>query len=330
MRISIFFFIVFISFTFAALPQSYWIDKIQTDEDVNFFIWNNFNSKYPRFSVADTNNIFKLESYKLIADSLKMKYWYKEDFNSDTHADLLAYGSYKQGAYSHPVLLAVIDEGSGIYKLHGLSNVGIRDFGTFFPIIKKNNSEVLLIRYQTLETDSFMINLELNYKMQLSDVEIIRSFISNSDFKIFSDTLVYKYGSFIEYNSVPIKEKITEFRFLNHCGMISCFVMDIRLKPNGEAEVYVGDYYEEKQNYKFNLNDSLVNQIFGLITYIDPSKLRNDYSDLITDDAAVTTFYTNEDGTVKEVYDYGASGTFGLKRLYEIMFEFEHNKTFIK
>lgn len=299
------------------------IDSIKTDEDVNNFMEKHFGDKYINFSVADASTFFRSDNYKLIADTLGMQYWYKTDFNNDGETDLLAYGSVIKGEYTASEIIAVIYLGNNIYQHIDLAN-NVRNVGALFPVVDTLNSEIIIIRYQTVEDPLRAMRFDsslVEYRNQIN-----HSRIYHDNFYLYSDTLVYKFDTFIEYNPNLSNEDIIKIEVKNSCGNIACYVMDIQINNDGSATMEAGEYYEEKINYRTHIYEKSLQKIFELINYLEFNKLKNNYSVSHTHASSVSTKVTYTDGKTKQIYDYGRSGTFGLIRLYQLLFELKDNK----
>lgn len=328
-KIVIYFFVLFLPFT---IMKGNEIDNLKTNEDVNQFMEKHFGYKYCQFTVADTNHIWyyhsQNNSYKLIADTLGMKFWYKTDFNNDDKTDLIFYGSYINGKheYSYKVnnILCVIDSDSGSYQLIPLYS----KLGKGFPIILKKDFESLILLYQTVE-DNFLYRDDPRYTyLGFDDEEILLAAIHNKPY-VCVDTLVYKFGTFIEYNSNPTPKEIDKVYFENDCGMIACYVMRLTIKSNRRGILIGGEYYENKTKYYTWINKAKFTEIIELINYLNFEKIADGYSIGITD-ASSNELKIWYDDNLKEIYDYGEEGTLGLSRLYELLYELKDNQNWKK
>jgi len=67
-----------------------------------------------------------------------------------------------------------------------------------------------------------------------------------------------------------------------------------------------------------------------LINYIDFANLEKDYAVNWTDDQSCTLKIVYDGNKIKEIRDYGLIGTFGLKKLYEQLFELRFNQNWKK
>ncbi|MBK6499838.1 MAG: hypothetical protein IPG00_17450 [Saprospiraceae bacterium] len=72
------------------------------------------------------------------------------------------------------------------------------------------------------------------------------------------------------------------------------------------------------------------NGLIELINYIDFTNLKQDYYVDWTDDQDCTLKVVYDNNKVKEVRDYGLIGTFGLKKLYQQLFELRFNQDWKK
>lgn len=312
--------IIFILFFSISVIKANEIDSIQTDIDVNVFMAKHFGEKYSQFIVADTNTIWGKSSGKLIADTLGMKYWYKTDLNQDSRMDLLVYGSYFYNIKSEDrstILLAIIDKGDGNYQTRQLR---VKK-GLLFPVLSENSSEVLILLYRTCLKRIF----SEDYIKDIDPYGYSTPSYNNSETQICVDTLIYKFGDFVKYNSNPLKNEILKFRAKNSCSLIACYVMDIETQIDGKAKMLGGEYYEDKILYETKIDSETVNEIFGLINYIDPKNFLSGYPARTTDASYISSEFTYTNGRVKRIIDYQKS-EFGLRRLYELFFELKTNQ----
>lgn len=317
-------FILILSLSLSILKANE-IDSIRTDDDVNKFMKIHFGDKYNQFIVADTNTIWRSSSIKLIADTLGMKYWYKTDFNNDTRMDLLVYGSYFyqiSATIRSSIVLAIIDEGDGNYQT---THLHLRK-GLPFPIVTENNSEVLILLYKTCMKR--IINNE-NDVIEIDDYNISSPKYDYNETNVCVDTLIYKFDAFIKYNSNPLKNEIIKFRAKNSCSLIACYVMDIEMRIDGQAKMLGGEYYEDKILYETKIDSETVNEIFGLINYIDPKNFLSEYPARTTDASYISTEFTYTNGRVKKIIDYQKS-EFGLRGFYDLFFELKSNQIWKK
>ena len=323
-KISISLLVFILSFS---LTNANEIDRINTDEDVNEFMEKHFGEKYKEFTVADTNYIWYYHSknnpYSLIADTLGMKFWYKAKFNNDSNTDLLVYGSYIQGKASpekRSDIFGIIDAGEGNYQIIKIFSV----IGKPFPIVIHNNSESLILLYQTVENDFIYENDPRYNYLGVSNIDVIMATIDDKPY-ICVDTLIYEFEIFVEYNSNPKPKLISEIYFENSCGMLACYIMKLTIDGEGNSTMIGGEYYEDKIKFFCKIKNEQFKEIVELITYLNFNKLADGYSSLMSDAASVELNIKYDD-KLKEIYDYGFYGTLGLRRLYKMLFDLRFNQ----
>ena len=67
-----------------------------------------------------------------------------------------------------------------------------------------------------------------------------------------------------------------------------------------------------------------------LLAYIDFPQLENNYSVNWTDDQTVELKIIYSSGKIKTISDYGASGSYGLKKVYKLLFDLRQNQNWKK
>jgi len=83
---------------------------------------------------------------------------------------------------------------------------------------------------------------------------------------------------------------------------------------------------EIKGIFNTTLSDNSFSEIISLLDYIDFPSLNDKYAVGWTDDQTCILTITYNNGQVKTISDYGLIGTFGLDRLYELMFNLRFNQ----
>jgi len=64
----------------------------------------------------------------------------------------------------------------------------------------------------------------------------------------------------------------------------------------------------------------------NLLNYIDFETLQDNYAVNWTDDQTAKLKVTYDNGKVKSIRDYGLLGTYGLDRVYQLLFELRENQ----
>jgi hypothetical protein len=155
-----------------------------------------------------------------------------------------------------------------------------------------------------------------------------------------SDTLVYKFNSFIEFNKNPIDNNISKIVLSTGPCLGTCpiFKLSINNIKNGalEAEMYnyknnrLKDSFFKEGEYECIIRDSDFQLLFDIVNYLDFKNLNESYSAPWTDDSgSILEIFYNE-GEVKRIVDYGMIGNYGLMRVYNIMYELRFNQDWNK
>ena len=87
---------------------------------------------------------------------------------------------------------------------------------------------------------------------------------------------------------------------------------------------------EVSGNFNSKITKDKYNDIVNLLNYIDFESLKDNYSVSWTDDQTATITITYDNGKVKSISDYGLIGTFGLDRVYQLLFELRDNQKWTK
>ena len=300
--------IIFLCITQVTLAQkNSKIDKLNSKEDVENLI-HSFDKNYEKFSLKPINE-FKSsygenEYCKRIADSLNItKSFYKADFNNDGYTDLLAIGDY----YNFNIFIVMNNRNDSL-KINRLTRRSFQEC-TFPKIINDT-----IIRYYQMTQPDWRENKP---KRSLKFVD-----------------LVYKYGDFIEYNPKVKDYSIQKIEYQTTMCFGTCpkFFISIDKNKQGifKAESYNKETRESKKvitgTFETILKESSFKEIINLLNYIDFPNLKDNYAVSWTDDQTSTLTITYGNGQVKKIRDYGLIGTYGLDRLYQILFELRFNQ----
>ena len=277
------------------------VDSIQNDSDVVVFlkrIDKQFNSdKYRQLQVLPTDTIRQRLACNNIAEQWNINNWEKVDFNGDYRTDLVVTTFW----YDFDVFVA-IDKGDNTFKLIRLSKDVFQNCELGKPI--KINSEQLLLFYR----------LRNEYNEPAKNI---------GDFALRSkiDTLIYKYGGFIEKQNVPASYGVSEIEYHTSSGWTGISpVFKLNIDNSQVATIEASSDNPKKNLPPTKANDKIVREVSDLIQYIHIKNAKSKYSVTWTDDTTIYLKITFNDGTVKVIEDYGMIGTFGLARLYELLF----------
>lgn len=128
----------------------------------------------------------------------------------------------------------------------------------------------------------------------------------------------------------------------------TCPVFTLKLNKSGSSEFIAENYiffkhddpdFEKKSQkafekgegtFKTGIKKADFQNLENLLNYINFPEFRENYAVNWTDSQTATLVITYDDGKIKKVKDYGLSGTYGLKRLYTLLFDMRFNQDWKK
>lgn len=257
-----------------------------------------------------------------LAKKLKVnKRFYKADFDQNGIPDLLTIGEqcFKDGHtmrcdYSPLIILNFRDSRPKIEYIQ----LDLPSGGLFVPRVQRINGQDLL--------------------------EIQRASVNqgyNNAINVPKTLLTYKFGGLIEYRAKPVKSlPIMKIEFSTGPCFGTCPVFELRIDDQQNAK-FVAQEYNFNQDWEHvqegiegefhtRIKDADYQKMIEILNYIDLSSLKSYYSVPWTDDQDVklTVRFGDEDRVM--VNDYGKIGTYGLARLYQILFDLRRNQNWIK
>lgn len=277
-----------------------YIDSVQNAQQINELI-SKIDTLYKDFKVND-KMMFTDKNCQRISDSLRVQPWSKADFDNNGLTDILIVGNW----FGHSVI-CILDKESK-YEIKRIAK-GLINFCTF-PIVDNDK-----IKY-FFESESESGN-------------------RNEPWILKQITLVYKFGDFIEFNRKPANHKIEKIEYSTTFCYGTCPVFNITIDSNKTA-MWVAEVYNKINNqevtgkFKSTITEEKYNNIVDLLNYIDFENLKDNYEVNWTDDQTSTLKVTYDNGKVKTIEDYGLSGTYGLNKLYRLLFELRENQNWIK
>lgn len=305
------------------------IDSLKTGKDVEKFIGHLFqeqyNLSYYTFYLKKPDSI---KNY-IPCDStvtLDSDTWKKIDFNKDGFTDLFAI-IYQQDTinaeFSSYTAYVVIDLGNNRFQLSKVPEYFMFNCYSVKQILVDNLPCLLYRHFKTNYTTDSLPGLDT-----LADGMTVPKFKTNYFEVGKTDTLVYKFGGFIELakqnKNVP---EIKSIYFETTPCFGDCPIFYINIFKNGFATYVRRKGLEEAyENYKCIINPVQLNEIIELIKYINVLGMENNYSVDATDMQTVKLSINFSDGKTKIIEDYGLRGTMGLIRLYSLLFELRLNQ----
>lgn len=278
------------------------IDSLKTDNDVLKFVLkvdSDFTYKgKSQVTIVPTDTLLKLLTCNDVARRWNVKTWQRVDFNQDGKTDLFVTLKMSDNFYA----FAVIDKGEGVFKAFRLFR-GL--FGNNCQIawpVKIVGKQMLLFYSMTNIFEGKGKDGQWKWRTELK-----------------TDTLVYLYDDFIEYNpkvknyairSISINSRPTAWDGLEYTANIL---------TDGKATCRAFGFKSKNGYFTGAISTDKLTELKSLLNYIQIKKLKNEYQVLWTDDQTVDYEIVFEDGTIKKISDYGTIGTFGLRRLYSFL-----------
>ncbi len=272
------------------------IDNLKTTREMEEFLKKQ-DGRLDKFSIQSTQKFYEDDGSNKLAVSLGVKAWVKTDLNNDGLTDLLLLGKW----HSIKHLIAVLSNRDADFQLHFL-NKGPFD-NLYFPIVDTLDNAIVLILHK---------GAEISKEKQ---GEIVRT-----------DTLVFKFGAFIELNNTIENHSIKRIEFSTTMCYGRCPVFELLVADDKTAYYNAEMYNKITGEFRTTIDSSSYNLLIKLLNYIDFSRLKDEYSVRWTDDQSCTLMITYDNDKTKTIYDYGLVGTYSLRRVYEILFSLRENQ----
>lgn len=215
--------------------------------------------------------------------------YYKADFDNNGSTDLLV---------KTDRCIAVLDKGNKRFKLHHIY-AGERENYDVIDVLNVNDHSLPVLRgylYEAHQYDGIIWQ---------------------------DDTLIYKFGDFIEYNAHPPSADVEEIVFKLGGGYPGR-VWDLKIDASGWATF---EMERGERIFAGEVDSITYNCLIQTINYIDfpallerESKKKSGPSTLSTSEETYTLEITFKNGETTRTYDYGGIGTYGLKNLYRQLF----------
>lgn len=295
------------------------IDSLKTDEAVLKFINELFIEKYEAtsnyhyntFTFKKPDSTFSLYPCDSLITSWPTKSWQKIDFNKDGLTDLFTIIYQRDtvnSRYAEYTAYAVIADTAKPFQLIEIPNFFLFHCYAVKPIFIKQEPFLLYRHYRT----DFTVDSMPTGPMPLSE-----------NFHYFevgkTDTLLFKFGAFIELSrkiSRPIKSI-----FYETSGCLGgCPVFKMNIFKSGQAYYTASSFSDKEGNFQTKIKEQQLKEIFDLLSYLNLDHLENYYTESATDYPTCNLSIFFEDGSVKNINDYGEHGTLGLVKLYDLLF----------
>ena len=140
------------------------------------------------------------------------------------------------------------------------------------------------------------------------------------------DTLIYDASQFIEYTATLKHHRIQLIAFSTAPCYGRCPVFDLAIDDRRAATYRAGKFSQTQGEFTATIDELRYQELLLAINKADFSRLKSNYSIGATDHPTCTLTVTYDGGKVKTIEDYGEQGTFGLKRVYHLLFALRNNQ----
>ncbi|MDQ1163067.1 hypothetical protein QE422_003435 [Chryseobacterium sp. SORGH_AS 447] len=321
------------------------IDSLRTDSEVESFVRNSkfdTSDRYSKFILKTIQSFTGTSTditdrLKRAADSLGVtKSFYKGDFDHNGLTDLIFIGDDQscQGVssdthetYSYDSSINLLLDFGKHYKL---TSVNPTYFDFAVPVVLNiDGKDYLKVITEEIEEDLYSDRYATTHKLV-------------------SKILDYQFDGLVEYNSNPSHHYIQKIEFTTGMCYGTCPVFTLKLNKSGLSKFIAENYnffksndpdFEKKShkafkkgegNFETKIKEADLQNLENLLNYLNFAELQDNYAVHWTDDQSVILTITYDNGKTKSIKDYGLSGTYGLKRLYQILFDIRFNQDWKK
>lgn len=321
------------------------IDSLRTDSEVESFVRNS------KFDTSDRYSKFILKTIqsftggftgidnrlKKAADSLGItESFYKGDFDHNGLTDLIFIGDDQSCRSTSP-------DTKETYSCDSSINL-LLDFGKHYKRIS-----VKPTRFDFAVP--VVLNIDGKDYLKVITEESEEDLYSDrypATHKLVSKILDYQFDGLVEYNPNPSHHSIQKIEFKTDMCYGTCPVFTLELNKSGLSKFIAENYnffkrddpdFEKKShkafkkgegNFETKIKEADLQNLENLLNYLNFTELKENYAVNWTDSQTANLVITYNDGKIKKVEDYGLSGTYGLKVLYNLLFDVRFNQDWKK
>ncbi len=279
------------------------IDGITTSFEIENLL-KSLNKEYGYFKTNDSLK-FADNACQKLSDSLKVKFYTKVDFDNNNYTDLLVIGEWE--GYNHSIL-CILDSGENNFFVKSLTRRSFQDC-TFPVVLTKDNKA--LINYFGFKEHNWPIN---------DTVQTIES-----------KKLIYKFGDFVEYNDSVVNDyNIQEIKFETTECFGTCPIFSLIINSDRSTTYEAIKYNVLDGKFTSKVDRKSYSELIALLNYINFPNLCNSYRVNWTDDQSCTLKIIYSNGGTKIIKDYGLIGTYGLERVYNMLFNLRNTQKWSK
>ena len=285
-----------------------YIDSIQTKIQIEKLIAS-IGSGFDGFTVNDSliyDKDYLGFNCKKCSDTLNVKPWAKADFDKNGLTDLMVVG-----IYFYHFIMCVLDKGAGHYELRYLTR-GHSEKCTF-PIVDITDSLNTIKYYYQNEQAGEKLGDQGNLIMK---------------------QLVYRFDDFVELNQNVTKHAIEKIEFQTLGCFGKCPIFKIAIN-NDKTSIWEADSYntindiELKGIFNTKIGNDKYQEIIDILNYINFDNLSDSYEVSWSDAQSCEMKITYDNGKTKKIKDYGMLGTFGLERVYQLLYALRENQQWV-
>ncbi len=273
------------------------IDDIENAKQIQALL-KSIDKRYSDFKVIDPSASTD-KNCNFFFDSLKIKSYTKADFDNNGYTDILVIGQ-----WSHPSIVCIFDNGGNKFSINRLTRRSFQDCS--FPVVTMNGTQPFIDYYYFKEPEDWR-QYDTSITLQ-------------------SKKLIYKFGDFIEYNDLAKNYNIQKIEYETTMCFGTCPVFKLTINSDHSAKYDALKFNKPDGEFNGTIDAKTYSELVELLNYIDFPNLKENYSVGWTDDQTCTLKITYDNGKTKTITDYGKIGTYGLDRVYSILFSLRQNQ----
>lgn len=264
------------------------VDGLKTAEDVQAFL----RKVDPDDQGKVSDSLILEGGCKTLYETVKPQSWYKADLDGNGTTDLLVTADAGVGADNHFYYTnAILDMKENGFAVKQLDNMGCNLYA-----VSANKKNTWLVRH----TYNDPMNMPENKARQ--------------EFE--TDTFVYKFGEFIEFNNKPQNYSIEKIEYNSGACFGRCPMFTMEVNADRSAVYNAIRFNDTTGKFSATVDAETHKRIMELTNYINFPTLKERYEVGWTDDQTGTVTITYNNGIKKTIEDYGLQGTRGLRVLY--------------
>ncbi len=275
-----------------------YIDSIKNKEEI-LSLLTSIDSSYKYFELKDSLSIKNNRILKYFKKRSRPS-WEKGDLDQNGLTDILITGTEEDFA---SYILCILDKGKS-YEIIPIAPPFGYDY--VFATIEKNTIKYKRLYYKDFDTTP----------------------------RISSKNLIYKYSRFIEENKKPSNHQIQSIHYSTSACYGTCPIFELNINKNRTANWTASafntiDDKDIEGQFSTIVEQKYYNEIIDILNYINFETLEDEYAVNWTDDQTSFLQINYDNGKTKSIRDYGLMGTFGLERLYQLLFDLRKNQKWV-